>query len=341
LAIVILLVVGLWAYTQNWPPIYVVESSSMQHGSDDHLGLINTGDLVLAQKIDPSSITTYVVGLQTGYATYGEYGDVMLYHPNGDTGVTPIIHRAIIYLVHNSDGTWSYPSLNGLACSSTSHPYYRISTTPDGCGTSRVTGTLTLYGIGWQNASVPIPLATLGDSSGFVTMGDNNYLPGSPARGEIDQSVDISTLVQESWIVGVARGMVPWFGAVKLLLEGQASMVPTQSWQLMALTLAGVLLAALGVHLALRRSEREEEEGNESTPLTQRVRGWFHRGSDEEDDSDSDAKPTPARRPRSTSRTRSNDELLRRARRPSGRPRPTVRRGGSRKGDGDKDDGSL
>ena len=183
LAIVALLVVGLWAYAQNWPPIYVVESSSMQHGVDDHLGLINTGDLVLAQKVDPATVIPYVIGMQTGYVTYGEYGDVLLYHPNGDSSVTPIIHRAIVYLVHNSDGTWSYPALSGLACSSSSHPYYRISTTSDGCGSNHVTGTLTLYGIGWQNASIPIPLATLGQSSGFVTMGDNNYLSGTPGRG--------------------------------------------------------------------------------------------------------------------------------------------------------------
>ena len=110
LAIILLLLVSLFAYTQNWPPIYVIESDSMQHGTTDNLGLINTGDLVLAQKVQLSQITTYVVGVQTDYTTYGEFGDVLLYYPNGVVG-TPVIHRAIIYLVWNSNGTWSAPSL--------------------------------------------------------------------------------------------------------------------------------------------------------------------------------------------------------------------------------------
>ncbi len=60
--ILVLLLASLFAYTQNWPPIYVVESDSMQHGPDDHLGLINTGDLILAQNIPTSDIVTYEVG---------------------------------------------------------------------------------------------------------------------------------------------------------------------------------------------------------------------------------------------------------------------------------------
>ncbi len=67
LMIVILLIVGMFAYTQNWPPVYVVESESMQHGSSDVLGVINTGDLVLAQKVSNASIQTYVVAQLEGY----------------------------------------------------------------------------------------------------------------------------------------------------------------------------------------------------------------------------------------------------------------------------------
>ncbi|MGD0250107.1 MAG: S26 family signal peptidase, partial [Thermoplasmata archaeon] len=100
LAIIVVILVGLFAYTQNWPPVYVVESDSMQHGPNDNLGLINTGDLVLAQKIDTSAIVPYVAGIPTGYSTYGEYGDVLLYHPNGG-GATPVIHRAIVFLSWN------------------------------------------------------------------------------------------------------------------------------------------------------------------------------------------------------------------------------------------------
>ncbi|MCI4367628.1 MAG: S26 family signal peptidase, partial [Thermoplasmata archaeon] len=98
LMIIVVLLVSLFAYTSNWPPVYVVESQSMQHGYTDQLGLINTGDLVLARQVPTSSIVPYIVGVQTGYSTYGEFGDVILYDPYGHTDVSPIIHRALLYL---------------------------------------------------------------------------------------------------------------------------------------------------------------------------------------------------------------------------------------------------
>jgi signal peptidase I len=330
LAIVVLLLVGLWAYAQNWPPIYVVESRSMQHGLDDHLGLVNTGDLVLAQKLDPSTVTSYMTGLQTGYQTYGEFGDVLLFHPNGDSGVYPIIHRAIIHLDHNPDGTWSAPDLAGLSCDATSHPYYAVSPGAVGCGTSHLTGTLTLFNVGWQAATVTIPLGQLGSTSGFVTMGDNNYIPGSPSRGEPDQTSGISSLVQNGWLLGAARGMLPWFGSLKLALEGQASMVPSQSWELMGAAIATVLLSALGLHLALRRHLEDEEGEEDSVTWGERVRGLFMREPEPDEEADDEIE-SEGRRPREHRRRFkpiSKEKILRRHRRLSsgGRPRPLVRR---------------
>jgi signal peptidase I len=332
LAIVVLLIVGLWTYTQNWPPMYVVESDSMQHGPDDHVGLLNTGDLVLAQKVDTASVTTYMEGLQSGTATYGEFGDVILYHPNGDASVTPIIHRAVVYLVHNPDATWSIPELAGLSCSIAAHPYYSISTTPTQCGTNHVLGTLTLYNIGWQSVTVSLPLASFGNRSGFVTMGDNNYVPGNPGQGRPDQTGGVSALVQDGWVLGVARGMVPWFGALKLLVEGQASMVPGQSWQWMGLAIAGLVLIALGIHLALRSRSRDPgdgEEDEEGAPsLGTRLRDWFsaHR---EEDPADEEEARRSKGRARHVTALRTKD-LLRRAHGKGGRPRPAVRRAGAK-----------
>ena len=325
LAIVIVLLVGLWAYTQNWPPVYVVESQSMQHGLTDQVGLINTGDLVLAQKVDPSTVVPYMVGLQTGYSTYGEYGDVLLYHPNGDDAVTPVIHRAIVYLQYNPGGTWSVPDLAPLACSAVAHPYYSVSSTVSGCGTNDLTGTLTLFGIGWQLVTVTIPLNSMGTASGFVTMGDNNFIPGDPGTGEPDQTFGISALVQPGWILGVARWMIPWFGAMKLLLEGDASMVPSQSWTYLGSSVALVVLAGLGTHLLWKRrttdpdDEDPSEEGRAEGPRG--ARPWIGPGEDEEEEGDTD------RTRHATSRRRiPRKELLRGHGRPGGRPRPAVRR---------------
>ncbi len=333
LALIALLLVGLYAYTGNWPPAYVVESDSMQHGTSDIVGLINTGDLVLAQRINASAVTTYIVGMTEGYRTYGEFGDVILYHPDGDTAVTPIIHRAILYLDYNPNGTYSAPSLRGLACGTEAGAVYIASSEPTGCGYLGLSGTLTLLGIGWMGATVAIDLSagTLGAHSGFLTMGDNNYVPGSPARGLPDQPT-LSTLVEPGWIVGVARGMIPWFGAIKLLLDGDAGEVPSQSWEWLGLTVIGLLLAAMGVHYALkaegiedeRRKEEEEEAAEEEGPRWRwrPLLRWRNPGEVEEDDQEKEragqrGRPKPFRTKPATEKGGPKR---------GGRPRPAVRR---------------
>ncbi len=353
LAIIVLVLVSLWAYTQNWPPVFVVESSSMQHGGTDRVGLLNTGDLILIQKTDGNRIVPYVDGSQTGYVTYGEFGDVLLYNPDGNTATTPIIHRAIVYLEWNpADSTYSAPALAGFgnACGAAPDPMYSVTSTTNGCGWSHLSGTLSLFRVGWQNATVEITLTALGGHSGFVTMGDNNYFPGFPAQGQTDQVLGFSSLVQAGWIVGVARGMVPWFGSLKLLLEGNAAAVPTQSWQFLSLTIVGLILGGFGIHYTFRTEGWEDprrkaaEEAETETEAEEAPDD-----SDEEDDSD---RPTRTRGLRAWLARRGDDEeeageatdraRLRSHRRRwaatgrggkgRGRPHPKVRRGnGSRR----------
>lgn len=328
LAIVIVLLVSLFAYTGNWPPAYVIESNSMEHGPNDVLGLINAGDLVLAQKVPNSTIVPYVVGLRSGYSTYGEYGDVLLYYPNGQTGSTPIIHRAIVYFQWNGNGAYSAPELNGLPCGTAAGAVYSP------CGSTNIPdgSTLTFYHIGWMSRTYQVPVnpTTFGDHSGYLTLGDNNTLT--------DQDWQLSTLVEPGWVIGVARGMIPWFGSFKLLVEGNAGLVPAQSWEFLGLSIAGVILLAFGIHYALRfegvetplrkkeedeaRAEREAEEGEEEEEPEPRERGWLRslrpwRRPEEYDEED---EITPGRRPATGSR-RSPERSSRR-----GRPRPRVRR---------------
>lgn len=311
-AIVVALLVlgGLLVYTQTWPPVYVVESSSMQHGSNDVLGVINAGDLVLSQKVSIAGIVTYVDALTTGDHTYGEYGDVLLYQPNGQGG-TPVIHRALVYLDYNPvNGTYNASSLAGFPCGSApaNQFYYTATTSRGSCGPYGMTGTLTLYGIGWQGASVPIALgpSTTGSHSGYVTLGDNNFqnrdCSGNACVGEADQSplFKLSQLVTPAWTLGVARGLLPWFGGLRLLLTGNAAEVPAQSWELMALTVVAVILAGFALHYAWKsfrppdrrraaeeeRHDREEEEEADKDDEASPRRRWFHRrarGDDEEE----------------------------------------------------------
>jgi signal peptidase I len=337
LAIIVLILVSLYAYTDNWPPAYVIESDSMQHGSTDQVGLINTGDLVLAQRVNASQVTTYIVGSGEGYRTYGEYGDVILYEANGASGNAPIIHRPLVYIDFNpTNRTYSIPELSGRACGSENGAVYRVSAHPSGCGPLDLTGQLSLYNVGWMGVTVNVTLAVgdLGAHSGFLTMGDNNYLPGNPGQGEPDQP-GLTTLVEPGWIVGVARGMIPWFGAIKLLLGGDAGMVPSQSWEWLGITVIGVFLAAMGVHFALRaegvederRKEDEEEEDEEGGGRPRRWRAlvpWARSREDDDDDEGSEegGRSTGRPVPREAKGARRSDRPAPRG----GRPRPHVGR---------------
>ena len=84
-----------WGYTGNWPPMVVIESGSMEHDDNPlypepgftHIGVIDTGDLVLVKSAERSDIVTYLAGKQQGYERYGDYGDVIIYYKNGLRGI--------------------------------------------------------------------------------------------------------------------------------------------------------------------------------------------------------------------------------------------------------------
>jgi len=356
LAIVLLLIVSSFASPHNWPPVYVVESDSMQHGSSDVLGVINTGDLVLAQKVSNSSIQPYVVGQQTGYSTYGEFGDVLLYYPNG-IGGTPVIHRAIVYLqwVPSVQGYDAF-GLTGLPCGNESGAAYAISGAGNPCRTTDLnrTTTLDLFHVGWADVTVAIQLqpTLLGDHSGFITMGDHNILGG---QGTYDQSggFELSQLVEPGWVIGVARGMIPWAGALKLWIEGSPTTgeVPPQSWQFLGLTFAGLILLAFGLHYALRvegiedprrkaeeeededEEEREESEGSAARArhFLRSLRPWGSAAEEDEDEED-EAPPRTSHRSASKPKPRTTPRVRR------GRPHPKVRRGSKSKQHSDDDE---
>ncbi len=226
-AIVAVLLLILLAYSGIWPPMVVVESGSMQHdipGQEpvSHIGVIDTGDLVLVKRADKASIHTYIDGVKDNYRTYGEYGDVIIYFPNGDRSQIPIIHRAIVYLEINQTTGNSYdiPSLIdypgnwSIAPYELTHEYmhrwYDLS------------GTLYLYNVGYYNVTVEINLEMILGSnphpkSGYITMGDN-AATNAPVY---DQAGSISWAypVPPSDIKGVARGEIPWFGLMKLYVS--------------------------------------------------------------------------------------------------------------------------
>ena len=100
LALVIVAVVStvLYLYAGEWPPIVSVDGTSML----DHM---HQGDLVLVQGLDRTTVNTYRASTETGYQTYGDYGDVIVYYPYGNTSYDMVIHRAI-YWVNESEPLW-------------------------------------------------------------------------------------------------------------------------------------------------------------------------------------------------------------------------------------------
>ncbi|MFB6122051.1 MAG: S26 family signal peptidase [Haloferacaceae archaeon] len=96
----------LFSVSGLWPPMAAIESGSMEPE-------MYRGDLVFVveeHRFSPDStrgatgVVTYRVGSGADYRTFGDYGDVVVYRPNGDPGATPVIHRARFWV--NASENW-------------------------------------------------------------------------------------------------------------------------------------------------------------------------------------------------------------------------------------------
>jgi signal peptidase len=82
-----------------YAPMVAVETGSM-------IPHIQIGDIIFVESIDRTEIITYETGKKTGYESFDNYGDVILYRPYGREDVTPIIHRAMYY-VEKEEPMWA------------------------------------------------------------------------------------------------------------------------------------------------------------------------------------------------------------------------------------------
>ncbi len=220
-AIVIIIILGLYAYSGLWPPLVVVESESMQHSdTTSYIGVIDTGDLVVVKTISSlSDVRTYVASLNDGYMTYGDYGDVVIYDRDGSLLAKPVIHRALVELVYNStSNSFDVPSLENV-------PSEKWSV--NGLHTGRwysLNSSLELYHVGYRDQTVTITLSSILNyfqfnditpHGGLITKGDHNLLYDQSPMANIAHQP-----VTADWIVGVARGEIPWFGLIKLWAGG-------------------------------------------------------------------------------------------------------------------------
>lgn len=253
--VVFVLLGVIWAYTgQPFPaqaPLVVVESGSMMHGPASpcavtegcdgrferpgfgRIGTIDPGDLVLVKEVDSFADIETAFGTN-GRSGYGGHGDVVVYQRGGQSG-TPVIHRVML-LIEAEEGC--------LPNNATNPCVFRIPETcnadvfaefvydPNGssnwrdycAGSSQpISMTLRRDGLFLNLISYPCTTECPAFYSGYITKGDNN-----PAQDQLNTYMGRNAgagaiaccPVPLDWIIGKARGEIPWFGLIKLALYG-------------------------------------------------------------------------------------------------------------------------
>ncbi len=294
--IVVAIVLGaLYAYGGRWPPMVVVESESMQHSDTlSYISVIDTGDLTLVRVLERSGpVVTWVEGRETGYETYNEFGDVIIYYKNGLTQTTPIIHRAIVRIEYNeTGGGYDVPSMDNIWNEKRSFEIPDFTSYHNGEAEQLdLVINITVILNNFQRNQAVDP------HDGIITKGDHNREvdqyslpawtgPGAPPPG-VSRLVEP---VEDVWIVGVARGEIPWFGLIKLWARGQTEMHPPPENSGPNLIVSVVLLLVApflteSVYIEYRNLRpKEEKEAVEDDKRRKRRRKGRDAELEEEDD---------------------------------------------------------
>ncbi len=203
-------------YSRTWPPALVVDSNSMQHGdAASSFGVADTGDIVFLQAVGGrGDVVTYLEGRASGYATYGDFGDVIAFEfplNPGNFG----IHRALAFAVWNATASgYDIPELDRLPRSEWSAWDAANASTDRPYGLSR----FEVRDAGWRSGATLRVNLTLGErtllagagETGFLTMGDNNVYS---TLTKVDRWI-----VPLDTVVGKARGEIPWLGLIRLVI---------------------------------------------------------------------------------------------------------------------------
>ncbi len=263
IGVVILILAGaIWGGTGQRigdAPVVVVESGSMMHCDNGigqparlcdaerygRVGTIDPGDLVFVKKVDSRSDVKTLA--QAGKERYGKSGDVIVFQPDGRLDKTPIIHRALFWLEIHGNRTFSVPDLDLYNITDLNHPKI-----------------MQLVGRAWSYHQQHFMFTAGPEDSGFITRGDNNL--------KADQPSDVANMpVQLDWILGKARGEVPWVGLIKLKFSDMTGPtnnyanapgdVKTMLWvSLIVLVGTPFLIEALLRRRRLRSEEKAQEE---------------------------------------------------------------------------------
>lgn len=246
---------GLYAYTGSWPPAVIVESGSMMHADSEVTygrswltggpATIDPGDLVLVR--DVQDIDDVVTQVEGGRERYGKPGDVVVYYPANNRAKTPIIHRAVAYVVvegQQGSATYWVRWDADAACEGGATKVDRavvLAAKPE----SEVGAAQAWCQYGSDGIYIPsVPVQGHGSTprdpnpykplrSGFMTKGDNPV-----TNTQTDQLSQLSVdargnpvPVQIEWIEGKGRAELPWLGLIKLAVAGRPNELnPPLAW---------------------------------------------------------------------------------------------------------------
>ncbi len=240
-AVVGCIALALYLICGTWPAVVTVESGSME----PHM---NIGDLVVVVQQDRfGPVQTWDEAKATGYKKFGDYGDVIIYRPDGQTDFWasigllplssqhPIIHRAMTW-VNAGQPEPSY--LNPYGGEVTPTEYIPLATSN--------TTTFGYYLLYPENATPPENISADARGIGFSTVDTRYFLPdqyvvsdqgyirysdptihgGYITKGDNNQVSDEGYLtinnnqtiepVEKNWVVGKALFTIPLIGLLPL-----------------------------------------------------------------------------------------------------------------------------
>jgi signal peptidase len=169
----------LFAISGVWPPMVAIESPSMEPN-------IDTNDLVFVMEetrfpsqyqVGDTGVATKESSNNTGFKKFERHGDVIVYSPNGNTNLIPVIHRAMFHV--EAGENW-YEKTD---------PAY-LPNEVDSCS---------------DLTHCPA------NASGFITLGDNNGM-----YDQVAQDTPLSRPVKAEWIIGTAEFRMPGLGWLRL-----------------------------------------------------------------------------------------------------------------------------
>ena len=243
-AVVGCIALALYLICGTWPAVVTIESESMVPN-------MNVGDLVVVvQKDRFGDLQTWDDGKKSGYKKFGDYGDVIIYRPNGLTDMWasigllplskaqhPIIHRAMTWTnagqpvpsyINIYRGKVTPTGYLPLTVSGQTANGYQILSTGAGAppAANFTTGTKDLIMKTPQGnyvlpADAVIPNSgyvrdtnTLATHGGYITKGDNNIL-SDQGYLTIPGTGTVEPVAKE-WVIGKALFTVPYVGLLPL-----------------------------------------------------------------------------------------------------------------------------